>query len=133
MLFDSLDTNIIVHGIINEPALQRQKIWDFLTNSPSRHRVFDMAISEAAYVFGTTYGQTRNEIANNLTLFFHQFDDKLDYNRTMIKMVLPFWVEHPSLSLNDCYLAFEAEFRNAEPLMTLDKKLAAQHPSAKLI
>lgn len=133
MLSDSLDTNIIVHGIINDPSFQRKKIWDFLNNTKSKHRVFDIAISEAVYSLATSYGQTRVEIMNSLTLFFNQFEDKFEYNRTIIKIILPFWVEHPSLSFVDCYLSFQAELENAEPLMTLDKKLAKQHPSAKLM
>lgn len=133
MLSDSLDANLIVHGIIDDPILKRKKIWDFLNNSKSCHHITTIAISEAIYVFDTYYKQTRTEIANNLTLFFAQFDDIFNYDRTIIKMILPFWAEHPKLSFNDCYMAFRAELDNAEPLFTLDKKLAAQHPSAKLI
>ena len=133
MLSDSLDANIIIHGIVGDPASWREKIWHFLDDSDSQHRVEDIAISETIYVLDKYYDQTRVEIAKNLTLFFCQFDDKLNYNRTIMKMILPFWVEHPSLSFNDCYLGFRAELDNAEQLFTLDKKLASQHPSAKLI
>ena len=133
MLSDSIDANILVHGILGDNLDQREKIWQFLSEPDSIHRVFDIAISEAIYVMDTFYEQTRVEIAKNLSLFFEQFDDRLEFNQTIIKMILPFWVEHPSLSFNDCYMGFTAELENAEPLMTLDKKLAAQHPSAKLI
>lgn len=133
MLSDSIDANILVHGILGNNLDQREKIWQFLSEPDSIHRVFDIAISEAIYVMDTFYEQTRVEIAKNLSLFFEQFDDKLEFNRTIIKMILPFWVEHPSLSFNDCYMGFMAELENVEPLMTLDKKLATQHPSAKLI
>lgn len=134
MASDSLDTNIIVHGIVGDPLNQRKRIWDFL-NSPkaSVHYVSDIAISEAVYVLYGIYQQTRAETARSLTLFFDQLDGRIKYNRTIIKIILPFWVEHPSLSFNDCYMGFEAGLTNAEPLFTLDKKLASQHPSAKLI
>lgn len=130
---DSIDTNLIIHGIIADPQSMRERIWDFFERSGSTHRVFDVAISEAIYVMDSVYEQTRTQIAENLTLFFEQFGDKLDYNRTITKMILPFWVEHPSLSYNDCYMAFMAELSSVEPFLTLDKKLANQHPVAKLL
>ena len=133
MLADSIDTNIIIHSILDEPGAQRERIMQFLNRPDATHFVFDIAISEAVYVLEKFYLQSRIEIANNLTLFFDQFNDCLKYNKAITKMILPFWVEHPSLSFNDCYLGFRAEFDSVEPLFTLDKKLAAQHPSAKLI
>ena len=133
MLVDSIDSNIIIHGIIGTPSSQRDRIWDYLSESDFCHYVMDIAVSETIYVLDTFYKQTRIEIAKNLTLFFNQFDDKLKYNRTIIKMILPFWVEHPSLSFNDCYLGFMAALNGQDPLITLDKKLAKQHPSAKLL
>ncbi len=133
MLSDSLDTSLIVHGIVGDTASLREKVWDFLNNSDSRHRVMDIAISETVYVLDKYYKLPRVEIARKMALFFNQFDEKLDYDRTITKMILPFWVEHPSLSFNDCYMVFKAEFEGAEPLFTFDKKLASQHPSAKLI
>lgn len=133
MLSDSLDANIIIHGIIDSPSCQRKKIWKFLSTAETTHRVFDLAISEAVYALDTFYDQSRREIAENLTLFFEQFEKHLDYNRMITKMILPFWVKHPSLSFNDCCLGFYAEFENVEPIITLDKKLASQHPSAKLL
>jgi len=133
MLSDSLDANIIIHGIVGSPSCQREKIWKFLSTAGTTHRVFDLAVSEVVYVLDTFYEQTRREIAENLTLFFEQLEEYLDYNHTITKMILPFWVEHPSLSFNDCCLGFYAEFENVEPIITLDKKLASQHPSAKLL
>ena len=130
---DSIDTNIIVHGIIADPQSMRERIWDFLEQSDCLHRVFDLTIAEAIYVMDSIYEQSRTQIAENLTLFLNQFGDKLDYNRTITKMILPFWVKHPSLSYNDCYLAFMAELANVEPFVTLDKKLAKQQSSAKLL
>ena len=50
----------------------------------------------------------------------------------VMETVLPFYAEHPALSFVDCYAAFEAEKKGWEPLYTFDKKLANQHPSAKM-
>ena len=129
----SIDTNIIVHAIVQEPKEQYLKICDLLTQPSCTFRVFDSAIIESVYVFESFYTDSRAKIAEYLTNFFWQFSETLDYNRTIVKMVLPYWVEHPALSFTDCYLAFMASLSQTEPLMTLDKKLAAQHPGAELL
>jgi predicted nucleic acid-binding protein len=46
---------------------------------------------------------------------------------------LSHYVNHPKLSFEDCYLAETANQNNAEPLYTLDRKLAAQHQSVELL
>ena len=129
----SIDTNILVHAIIQEPRAQYLNCCNLLRKPGHKYRVFDTAIIEAVFVFNTFYEQERIAVAKNLTLFFEQFGEALDYNRTIVKMILPFWVEHPALSFVDCYLAFMAGLGQVEPLITLDTKLANQHPSAILI
>ena len=129
----SIDTNIIVHAIIQEPKEQYLRTCNLLTQPDCTFRVFDSAIIESVYVFETFYIDSRAKIAEFLTNFFYQFSDTLDYNRTIVKMVLPYWVEHPALSFTDCYLAFMADYSGVCPLMTLDKKLASQHPAAKVL
>ena len=57
----------------------------------------------------------------------------MDYNRELVESVFPFYLKHPKLSFNDCMLGALAELNKAEPLYTLDKKLANQHLSAKMI
>ena len=131
MACDSIDTNIIVRTIIADNRAQREAAWRLL--SEGKHRVLDAAVTETIYVLESVYQQDRLSIANELTSFFHQFCNTLDYNITIVKMILPFWATHPSLSFVDCYLAFSSELLQTEPLITLDKKLAAQHPSAKLL
>ena len=131
--YSSIDTNVIIHAIIQDPINQYKKTCSILSDTTRRFRVFDSAIIEVVYVFTTFYGKSRAKTAEELTLFFYQFEDTLDYNRTIVKMVLPYWVEHPSQSFTDCYLAFQAEFSGVTPLLTFDKKLSAQHPSAKVL
>ena len=129
----SIDTNIVIRAIIQEPRGQYIKAYSMLSKGGSTYTVFDSVIIEAVYVFESFYEKSRLQIARDFTLFFEQFGDNLDYNKTITKMVLPFWVEHPALSFTDCYLAFQSSLTQAEPLMTFDKKLASQHPSAKLL
>lgn len=129
----SIDTNIVIHAIVQEPRDQYAKACSMLSKEGYTYTVFDSAIIEAVYVFETFYEKSRLQIARDFTLFFEQFGNNLDYNKTITKMILPFWVEHPALSFTDCYLAFQSSLIQAEPLMTFDKKLASQHPSVKLL
>ena len=130
---DSIDTNVLVHFILNEPREQADKVWKFLTESEDTHFLADIAISEAVYVFEKYYKQSRADIRYNMELFFRQFDNVLEYNRELFDMIFPYYVKHPSLSFNDIYLAFRAEKDGAEPLFTFDKNLAKGHPSVKLL
>lgn len=130
---DTLDTNLIVHYIIGDIPAQRIAVGKLLANPDAIHRIKDLTITEAVYVFETHYGQTRTEIANNLQAFLAKFDDVLDYNEALFLLVFPFYKRHSSLSFNDCVMAFYAQIDGTEPLLTFDKTLAKQHPSAKLL
>lgn len=132
MISDSLDTCVIVSLALGEPANQRDAAWELL-ESGDIHHVADLAISEAVYVLEYHYKQTREEIVRGLNNLFATHDDVLNYNHNLINLVFPYYTAHPSLSFNDCCLAFYAELNHAEPLFTFDKKLAKQHPTAKLL
>lgn len=79
------------------------------------------------------YHFSRAEIVNHLNMFLTHYCDVIEYNRSLTRAVFPFYLEHPKLSFADCCLATMAEINGAEPLLTFDKKLASQHPSAKLV
>lgn len=128
---DALDTNLIVHYIIGDVPSQRMAVAKLLAESNASHHIADLAVAEAVYVFEEHYEQERWVIVANLAKFFSVFDDVLNYNRELFDLVLPYYESHPSLSFNDCMLAFYAELNHAEPLFTFDAKLAKQHPSAK--
>lgn len=127
----SLDTSIIVRILVGDnPTLCKKALKLF--NQGIIFVISDLALSEAIYVLETVYHKTRAEISDLLLFFLARYDDVIQYNRDMTALAVPFYVEHPKLSFNDCVLASLAELNNAEPLFTLDKKLASQHPSAKL-
>ena len=130
---DSLDANILVHYIVNDIPSQRQAVTKLLSIPGSTHHVSDLAISETIFVLEKTYARSREEIASLLTLFFSFYSDSIDYNRDITSKIFSVYLSHPKLSFNDCYLAHDAEISHAEPLFTFDKKLAKQHPSAKLL
>ena len=130
---DTLDTSLIVHYIVGDIPKQRRAVARLLDSENTVHAVPVLAMSEAVYVFETHYGHDRTQVVANLRDFLNIFDDVLDYDRELFDMVLPCYESRPSLSFNDCCLAFGAEVAGAEPLFTFDRKLARQHPSAKLL
>lgn len=128
----SLDTSVIVRILADQHTASYRKILKLL-DQDLNFVVFDMALLETIYVLEKVYHKSRAEICDLILFFLAKYDDKIDYNRSLTRAVFPFYLEHPKLSFADCCLATYAEINNAEPLMTLDKKLATQHPSAKLI
>ena len=130
---DSLDTNLLVHYVVGDNKSQRLRVARLLDESSTTHYLETYALIEAVYVLETIYEYTREEIVGSLNLFLARYSSVLVYNRPLIKAVFPFYAEHPKLSFSDCCLAAAAELNGAEPLFTFDKKLANQHPSAKLL
>ena len=128
----SLDTNIIVRLLVSDNLEACKKVLNLLDQKMS-FVVSDIAISETIYVLENVYKKSREEIVDLLNFFLTRFSDKVKYNRTLTAAAFPFYLAHPKVSFNDCCLASYAEIDNAEPLMTFDKKLASQHPSAKLL
>ena len=127
----SLDTSIVVRILVGDNPTLCKKVLKLL----SQDLIFiisDLALSETVYVLETVYRKSREEIGDLLQFFLTRYDDTIRYNRDLVASAMPFYIEHPKLSFNDCVLASLAELNHAEPLFTLDKKLANQHPSAKL-
>lgn len=130
---DSVDTNIIIHGIVNDNPERRKKIHEFLSKQDAIHHVSNLAIYEAVYVLDKIYQKPRKEVADLLLFFLTRFSDTLVHNRGLFAMAIQMWVKKPSLSFADCMLAEEAVANHVEPLYTLDKKLANQMKTAKLL
>lgn len=130
---DSLDTCLLIRYITNDIPTQRQKVKKLLAKPSTTHILFDAALIETVFALENLYCFSRQEVVDHLNFFLTHYADEIDYNRSLTHAVFPFYLEHPKLSFADCCLATYAEINNAEPLMTLDKKLAVQHPSAKLI
>ena len=133
MHVDSLDTNLILRFILGDDSAARERVREILDAPSTMHHVEDLAISEVVYVLEAVYEQTRKEIATELQMFLTRYSGCLVYNQRMFAMAIPFYEEHPKVSFNDCCLASYAELTGAEPLLTFDKKLAAQHPAAKAV
>ena len=128
----SLDTSVIVRILTGDNPTLCKKILKLFSQDLA-FVISDLAISETIYVLETVYRKSREEIGDLLLFFFTRYDDIFQYNRDLTASALPFYLSHPKLSFNDCALASLSELNHAEPLFTLDKKLATQHASAKLV
>ena len=133
MYRSSIDTNIVLRLILNDVPAQRRRVLKLLSQPNATYCLEDLALAEIVYVLETVCQYPRADIVDKLLFFLARYDGVIEYNRPLTRSVFPFYLEHPKLSFSDCCLATMAELSGAEPLFTLDKKLAGQHPSAKLL
>lgn len=130
---DSIDTNIVLRCVLGDVPKQRELALDFLNNSDSKHYLSNQALLECIYVMEIAEEMTRQEVVDHLTFFLARYDECIIYDYKLTSLAIPYYLEYPKLSWADCTIAAEAELTNHEPLFTLDKKLAKQHPSVKLL
>ena len=128
----SIDTSLVVRVLVRDDYDKRQKVLDLLESGP-HFILFDFALYETVYVLEIVYEKKREEIIDLISFFLARYDDKITYNHALTSAAFPYYLEHSKLSFADCCLAAKAEIEGAEPLFTLDRKLAKQHPSAKLL
>ena len=128
----SLDTSLIIRVLTRDDFKKCKKVLGLLA-SGDYFILSDLALYETVYVLEVVYEKPRGEIVDLINFFLTRYDDVVQYNRELTSVVFPFYLAHPKLSFADCCLATMAELDNAEPLFTFDKKLAQQHPSAKLL
>ena len=128
--FESLDTSILVRITTRDDEKLVKRISEYLCERPDKKFfVDDVAFSELVYVLERQKHISRDGIAKILNFFLNGYPF---VTNMLIDKVLPFYVKHPKLSFNDCYLAFKAEENNAVPLWTLDQKLGKQADTAKM-
>lgn len=133
MATDSIDTNIVLRYILGDVPAQRAKATDFLKTPGTTHFLSNQAILECIYVMEITLEMPRTEVVDLMNFFLTRHADQIEYDRNIIVIAFPYYLEHPKLSWADCTLAAEAEVKHREPLYTFDRKLAVQAPQAKLL
>lgn len=125
----SLDTNILLRYIWRDVPSQQASVNRLFDDKSQRFYISDMVVAEL--IFNLQNDKLKhNEIVDILMKIFEK--KNVLVSDFVMETVLPFYAEHPALSFVDCYAAFEAEKKGWEPLYTFDKKLANQHPSAKM-
>jgi predicted nucleic acid-binding protein len=126
-----LDTNALVRLLVKDEPQQHRVVRRLLDEAEHPLTVADVALVETAFVLNRHYKLSRPTIS-------HTFDvlaglAKLRFDRELFQQAMELYIAHPSLAVEDCYLAAYAERYHVQPLQTFDKKLANQAPSATLL
>ena len=127
----TLDTNLLLRLALRDVPEQYEAVRDLVTRPGARYRVTDTAINEVAHALTHHYDLSRPQVAQIVRALVT--DPSIEANKGLISSVIEQLETHPAMSYTDCYLAEEAHATGNEPLLTFDKKLAKQHPSAQLV
>ena len=126
----SIDTNILLRLIKADVPDQAEIAERLLCDQDNPVTVDIQALIEAVFALEHHYGLTREQCALMMTTTLEL--PTLVGDHAAFRAALTSWVSHPKLSLSDCYLAERAQATGCLPLWTFDRKLASQHPAARL-
>ena len=127
----SIDTNVMLRFTMRDVPDQLPGVLTLLATTGARYRVADECVIEAVHAMEHHYGLGRAAVVELVRTFLAI--RSIDADAALFDLVCEAYTTHPQLSFTDCYLAEAAEARAAVPLWTLDKKLARQHASARLV
>lgn len=127
---ESIDTNIMLRIILGDNMKQREAALKLLRRTGTAFYLSNVAIAEMVFVLEKLMGYERADVRENLLRVLGAYNN-IDYEAEVLRKALDVYVEHRSLSFDDCYLAEEAAFKTCEPLWTFDHKLAVQSGVAK--
>lgn len=129
---EHIDTNIVIRLITQDDPIAVKKAEKLISSKQKVFVLEDVAMMEIVYVLTSDYYRySRQEVSESIKTLI--LIDNIYSNKSVISGALDMFVSHPKLSFVDCYLAIISETSNEVPLWTLDKKLAAQSPVAKLL
>ena len=126
----SIDTNIIIRLCVNDVPHQVELANQCLKTHTAIY-VSDTAVIEASFVLDNIYQFDRAQTAKTLLAILRQ--PNIICRLELFEQAFAHFLEHPPLSLEDCYLVLDAESQQATPLLTFDKKLAKQLQHAELL
>ena len=129
-VMSSLDTNTLMRYIWKDVPEQSKLIDEMLSDESRAFYIPDFVVSEI--IFNLQIAEIRRSSIVGV-LYELAEKDNVHLSPFVVETVLPFFAEHPALSFVDCYAAFEVGRKHIGPLWTFDKKLANQHPDAKLL
>ena len=127
----SLDTNVVLRLLLNDIPDQHIAAKKLLDQTDTRLDVADTVIIELIFALNRYYGLSRLQIAEAVEGFMKL--KEINCNRSLFEKAIPIYIDHPGLSFEDCCLSTYAELNEAEPLWTLDKKLANQVSNAQIV
>lgn len=126
-LSGSLDTNALLRLSLGDILEQARAVKKLLEQS-SEMEVADAAVFEMVFVMEKGYKLSRERIVQNiLSIIRHK---NINCNRRLFELTLPFYLEHPKLSIIDCALTQYATLNATTPLYTFDKELAKKCPDS---
>ena len=127
----TLDTNLLLRLTLRDIPGQYEAVRDLLAVPGARYRVTDTVINELVYALIHHYAFSRPQVAEIVRTILT--DATIEANAALLGRVIEQFEHHPAMSYTDCYLAEEALASGNVPLLTFDKKLAAQHVAARLV
>ncbi len=130
-LAGSLDANVILRLLLNDIPIQHMSVQELFEANERQFAIADTAIIEVIFVLERHYKFTRPQISEAIEGLLSLI--KINCNRELFTQALPLFVEHTSLSIEECCLNVYAMLNNAIPLWTFDKKLANQASYAQLM
>lgn len=128
---EHIDANIIIRLIVGDDPKNYQKAKKLIARKNRTYVFEDAVIMEVVFVLSKIYKYSREAVAAGIN-FIAGFEN-IYCNKGLIEDALNLYVKHPKLSFVDCYLAAITTISNEKPLWTLDRRLAAQFPVAKLL
>ncbi|MDR0284883.1 MAG: hypothetical protein LBI33_08350 [Propionibacteriaceae bacterium] len=127
----TLDTNLLLRLTLRDVPDQYEAVRELVTRPRARYRVTNTAVNEMVHALQHHYGLTRPQTAAVVRALLS--DSAIEADKGFLGSVIQCFVDHPAMSYTDCYLAEEARTSGNTPLLTFDRKLAAQHVAAELV
>ena len=124
---ESLDTNVILRLVMDGDFKQKAKAMKLVLSPRKTFFIDDSVVSECVYVLEKEQYSRADISAMLLSLF----QNKMFLLNHIFDEVFPFYIAHPSLSFEDCYLNFRIAEKGTSPLWTFDRKFANQSEVAK--
>lgn len=127
---ESIDTNVLLRIILGDNLKQREAALKLLKRTGTTFYLSNVAVAEVVFVLEKLIGYERADVRENLLRVLGAYNN-IEYEAEILRRALDVYVEHRSLSFDDCFLAEESAFKTYEPLWTFDHKLAVQSGVAK--
>ena len=125
----ALDTNVLLRLIVRDPPEQYKRARQLLATQRARFCASDYVFIELVFALDRYYGLSRDQIVEAILGVIAL--DTVECHSITLASAIEFWRTHPKLSFEDCLMAENAQFHDAIPLWTFDRKLANQHPVAQ--
>jgi predicted nucleic acid-binding protein len=119
----SLDTNCLLRWLLGDVPEQTEAVTELL-DSGQTFVVADVAIIEVIFVLEKVKKIDRALIQKAVLAIIAQANIKC--SREVFEETMLIYVDHPKLSVTDCYLSVLAKQADALPLYTFDHKLSNQ-------